>query len=78
MIDAYEAGDVAKAPALHRELLPVYTRHLPHPGRILTKAALALAGLPGGPVRLPLVDATEAAGRDAAGRPGRPAGVALG
>ena len=26
---------------------------------ILTKAALRLAGLPGGPVRLPLVDATE-------------------
>jgi 4-hydroxy-tetrahydrodipicolinate synthase len=28
-------------------------------GVILTKAALAMQGLPAGPVRLPLVDATE-------------------
>jgi 4-hydroxy-tetrahydrodipicolinate synthase len=27
-------------------------------GVILTKAALALQGLPGGPLRLPLIDAT--------------------
>ena len=28
-------------------------------GVILTKAALSMQGLPGGPVRLPLIDATE-------------------
>jgi hypothetical protein len=35
-------------------------RHLPHPGGHPDQAALALAGLPAGPVRAPLVDATEA------------------
>jgi 4-hydroxy-tetrahydrodipicolinate synthase len=60
MIQAYEAGDPARALALHRELLPVYTGFFRTQGVILTKAALRLAGLPGGPVRLPLVDATPA------------------
>jgi 4-hydroxy-tetrahydrodipicolinate synthase len=60
MIQAYEAGEPARALALHRELLPAYTGFFRTQGVILTKAALRLAGLPGGPVRLPLVDATPA------------------
>jgi 4-hydroxy-tetrahydrodipicolinate synthase len=40
--------------------LDVYRGVFRTQGVILTKAALALAGLPGGPVRPPLVDATEA------------------
>jgi 4-hydroxy-tetrahydrodipicolinate synthase len=60
MIDAYFAGDVAAALRLHRELLPVYTGMTRTQGVITTKAALAMLGLPGGPVRLPLADATEA------------------
>ena len=60
MIRAYVAGDVAGSLALHRRLLPVFTGFFRTQGVILTKAALRLAGLPGGPVRLPLVDATEA------------------
>jgi 4-hydroxy-tetrahydrodipicolinate synthase len=59
MIAAYEAGDVAGALAHHRSLLPVFTGFFRTQGVIMTKAALRLAGLPGGPVRPPLVEATE-------------------
>jgi 4-hydroxy-tetrahydrodipicolinate synthase len=60
MIDAYTAGDVATALAIHREMLPVYTGMTRTQGVITTKAALGLLGLPGGPVRPPLADATAA------------------
>jgi 4-hydroxy-tetrahydrodipicolinate synthase len=60
MIDAYVAGDVDTALAVHRELLPVYTGMTRMQGTVSTKAALAMLGLPGGPVRLPLADATTA------------------
>jgi 4-hydroxy-tetrahydrodipicolinate synthase len=59
MIDVYRAGKVAEALRLHRELLPVYTGLFRNQGVIMTKAALGLLGLPGGPVRLPLSNATE-------------------
>jgi 4-hydroxy-tetrahydrodipicolinate synthase len=58
MIAAYERGDVGEALAAHRALLPAFAGFFRTQGAILTKAALALAGLPGGPVRSPLVDAT--------------------
>ncbi len=60
MIDAYLAGEVARALRLHRELLPVYTGMTRTQNVITTKAALAMLGLPAGPVRPPLVDATPA------------------
>jgi 4-hydroxy-tetrahydrodipicolinate synthase len=60
MIDAYLAGNVAAALAIHRDLLPVYTGMTRTQGVITTKAALSMLGLPGGPVRLPLADATTA------------------
>jgi len=61
MIDAYLAGDVGGALRHHRELMPVYTGIMTRTqGVIATKAALALLGLPGGPVRPPLADATAA------------------
>jgi 4-hydroxy-tetrahydrodipicolinate synthase len=61
MIDAYFAGDVASALRHHRELLPIYTGIMTRTqGVIAVKAALALLGLPGGPVRAPLPDATPA------------------
>src|SRR6266498_838641 len=59
MIEAYERGDVAEALRLHRELLPIYTGIFRTQGTILVKAGLALRGRPVGPVRPPLVDATE-------------------
>lgn len=60
MIEAFERGENAEALRLHHELLPVSTGFFRTQGVILTKAALALRGLPAGPVRSPLVDATEA------------------
>ncbi|MEU0152610.1 4-hydroxy-tetrahydrodipicolinate synthase [Micromonospora fulviviridis] len=58
MIEAYEAGDTATALAVHRRLLPLYTGIFRTQGVILVKAGLAAKGLPAGPVRPPLVDAT--------------------
>lgn len=58
MAEALRAGDAAQAAAINRALLPVYTGCFRTQGVILTKAALAMQGLPAGPVRLPLVDAT--------------------
>lgn len=58
MAEAFHAGDVCGAIAMNRGLLPVYTGMFRTQGVILTKAALRLQGLPAGPVRAPLVDAT--------------------
>jgi 4-hydroxy-tetrahydrodipicolinate synthase len=58
MIEAYERGDVAGALALHRQLLPIFTGIFRTQGTILVKAGLRAKGLPAGPVRSPLVDAT--------------------
>lgn len=58
MLDAWFAGKSERALEIHQELLPVYTGTFRTQGAILTKAALNLMGLPGGHVRLPLVDAT--------------------
>jgi 4-hydroxy-tetrahydrodipicolinate synthase len=59
MIEAYERGDVAEALRIHRQLLPIYTGIFRTQGTILVKAGLRLRGLDVGPVRLPLVDATD-------------------
>lgn len=59
MAEALAAGDPARAAQINRELLPVYTGMFRTQGVILTKAALAIQGLPAGPVRLPLVDVTQ-------------------
>ena len=58
MLDAWFAGKSERALEIHQDLLPVYTGTFRTQGAILTKAALNLMGLPGGHVRLPLVDAT--------------------
>jgi 4-hydroxy-tetrahydrodipicolinate synthase len=60
LIAAFERGDVVAARALHRRLFPLFTGIFRSQGVILVKAALAAVGLPGGPVRSPLVDATGA------------------
>ena len=59
MLDSWFSGDSVKALEIHQKLLPVYTGTFRTQGAILTKAALNMMGLPGGKVRLPLVDATE-------------------
>ncbi|WP_435205894.1 4-hydroxy-tetrahydrodipicolinate synthase [Micromonospora sp. bgisy143] len=58
MIEAYDAGDMPTALTLHRRLLPLFTGIFRTQGTILVKAGLASLGLPAGPVRPPLVDAT--------------------
>jgi 4-hydroxy-tetrahydrodipicolinate synthase len=60
MILAYESGDVAEARRLHRQLLPMFTGIFKTQGVMLVKAGLSTLGLPAGPVRTPLVDATDA------------------
>jgi 4-hydroxy-tetrahydrodipicolinate synthase len=60
MIEAFDRADLAGALALHRRLLPLFTGIFRTQGTILVKAAMALRGLPAGPVRPPLVDATDA------------------
>ena len=59
MLDAWFAGNSAKALEIHQQLLPVFTGTFRTQGAILTKAAMSLMGLPGGTTRLPLVDATK-------------------
>ena len=58
MIEAFLAGDVDRARRAHERLLPAFTGVFRTQGTILVKAALNVVGLPAGPVRLPLVDAT--------------------
>jgi 4-hydroxy-tetrahydrodipicolinate synthase len=60
LIAAYDRGDTAAALALHRRLLPLFTGIFRTQGTILVKAAMTAHGLPAGPVRPPLVDATDA------------------
>ncbi len=60
MLDAWFAGNAARALEIHQKVLPIYTGTFRTQGAILTKAALNLMGLPGGHTRLPLVDATDA------------------
>jgi 4-hydroxy-tetrahydrodipicolinate synthase len=58
LIAAVEAGDLVTARAVNQALLPVYTGVFRTQGTIMIKAALRELGLPAGPVRPPLVDAT--------------------
>jgi len=59
LLDAHERGDAAEALRIYRQLLPIYTGIFRTQGVILVKAGLALQGRPVGPVRLPMIDATE-------------------
>ncbi|MGW8847440.1 4-hydroxy-tetrahydrodipicolinate synthase [Streptomyces xiamenensis] len=58
VLDAVDAGDLATATLLHRRLLPlVDTMMTGVPGTVSVKALFAAAGMPGGPVRGPLLPA---------------------
>ena len=59
LVAAYLSGDVVRAREINEATLPVTVGVMTRTqGAIMVKAALALLGLPGGPVRPPLVDAT--------------------
>jgi 4-hydroxy-tetrahydrodipicolinate synthase len=60
MIAAHDKGDVEGAARIDRELRPLYEILFITANPIPLKAALQMVGLPAGPVRLPLVEATEA------------------
>src|SRR5690606_8233479 len=59
MIEAYIHGDVAKAAALHGQLLPIFNGLFISTNPVPVKYALQIHGLPVGGVRLPLVDMAE-------------------
>lgn len=59
LIEAFFRGDLGEAQRRYRQLLPIYTGIFRTQGVILVKAGLALQGRPVGPVRLPMVEATE-------------------
>jgi 4-hydroxy-tetrahydrodipicolinate synthase len=59
LVAAVEAGDLVRARAVNDALLPVYAGIMGGgQGAMMVKAALHLLGLPAGPTRPPLVDAT--------------------
>jgi 4-hydroxy-tetrahydrodipicolinate synthase len=60
MIEAYEAGHVTTAMDLNHRLLPLFTGIFRTQGVMLTKAGLSMLGLPSGPVRSPLIEASPA------------------
>jgi 4-hydroxy-tetrahydrodipicolinate synthase len=59
LIQAYLAGRTDEALRLYQQLLPIYTGIFRTQGVILVKAGLALQGRSAGPLRLPMVPATE-------------------
>lgn len=58
MFAQFQAGNVETARKINQDLQPVATGMFRTQGAILTKAALNELGLPAGPLRSPLVDAT--------------------
>lgn len=59
MVDAFAAGRVGEAEAIHRLLLPVFKALFNTTNPIPVKAALNLLGIPVGGLRPPLLEATE-------------------
>ena len=59
LIDAWERGDTATALTIFQRLLPIYNGIFRTQGVILVKAGLTLQGRSAGPVRMPMVEATE-------------------
>lgn len=59
LLRLHDEGRNAEALALHHQLLPIYAGMFRAPTAASAKAALRALGLPGGSVRLPLVDLTE-------------------
>jgi 4-hydroxy-tetrahydrodipicolinate synthase len=60
LVAAFEVGDVELSRRLNASLYPIYTGIFRTQGTILVKAGLRDRGRDVGPVRLPLVDATDA------------------
>ncbi|MFC4768847.1 4-hydroxy-tetrahydrodipicolinate synthase [Effusibacillus consociatus] len=59
LIEAFLAGEVERATALHNKLLPIFESLFLMPNPAPVKAALNMIGVPVGGVRLPLVEADD-------------------
>ncbi|MFP8904515.1 MULTISPECIES: 4-hydroxy-tetrahydrodipicolinate synthase [Streptomyces] len=60
VLDAFDAGDHTEAARRHQALVPLVDAMMSQvPGAVSVKALFAAAGLPGGPVRPPLLAADE-------------------
>ena len=59
LVEAYLTGDVQRALAVHRRLLPIFTGVFATQGCILVKAGLRLQGRGNGRLRPPMPDATQ-------------------
>lgn len=59
LLRLHDEGRNADALSVHRELLPIFAGMYRAPAAASAKAALRALGMPGGSVRLPLVDLTE-------------------
>lgn len=59
LLDEFFAGDLQAAQRAHEAIVPICDAIYMTQGVITTKAVLGMLDLPGGPVRLPLVDATD-------------------
>jgi 4-hydroxy-tetrahydrodipicolinate synthase len=59
MINAFREGQVDQAAAWHRRLLPLFRGLFAVTNPVLVKAALEMTGFPVGPLRPPLVEASE-------------------
>ncbi|MGJ9372602.1 4-hydroxy-tetrahydrodipicolinate synthase [Nesterenkonia sp. CF4.4] len=56
MLDCHQLGRPTQAAAIHRQLLSTYTGMFRAPAAATVKAALAMRGLPAGPLRMPMVE----------------------
>ena len=59
MVDAYAAGNVAEAAALHKKLYPIFKSLFITSNPVPVKYALSQVGFGNGKVRLPLVEAND-------------------
>jgi 4-hydroxy-tetrahydrodipicolinate synthase len=59
MVGAFVSGDVQRAASLHRRLLPLFRVIFVTTNPIPIKAALSMSGLDAGPLRPPLVEASD-------------------
>jgi 4-hydroxy-tetrahydrodipicolinate synthase len=60
MVSKVEAGDIDSARKIHQQLSPLFAALFCTTSPIPLKAALRMLGLPGGPLRAPLYEATDA------------------
>ena len=64
MIESFEAGNTPKARDLHLKLLPLFEALFVESNPIPVSLRMSLLGMPAGPLRLPLVEISDAAAKE--------------